>query len=132
MRKSMDLLVNDGGPFTGTVFVDGYRIGDRELEGVDFSAEVKAGILDMDSIQVFPDCKRYFEGIVGRSEWMQTVREAFSDWDEFDVVGGDVTWRESSRPSLRPIKIKKMSFHDIINHPNLSLSPRDYITDEEE
>jgi len=132
----MDLLIDSDGPFTGTVFISGYRIGERDLEGVDFVATVMDGVLDINSVRADTG-RRYFEGMIGSSEWMQMVHEAFSTWDEFDVVGteeepGDVAWRESSRPSLRPIKIRKMSFHDIISHPNLSLSPRDYITDEEE
>ncbi len=111
------LLVDDNGPFTGSIFTDGYCMGGRLLEGVDFLAEVKDGIVDMNSVRVAPEAKRYFESLSDSTWWIQMVRKEFETNDEFDVVGGDVVWCESPRQlktRQKNKKVQKRSLFDIL------------------
>lgn len=109
------IITDDGTPFTGTITVNGYHVGDRLLEDVWFYAKVNNGIPDLTTVRVAPYDAVYFSDL-NQKKWLQEIREYITDEDEhFETIGGDDVWIDSDeQDAIEPVEIKMESMDDIM------------------
>ena len=74
-----------------TFLFDGYTVGDRLLEGVDFECTVDPSLdpPKITSVKVVPEAKEYFSQL-NEAEWLKRVEEAAQETID-DIMAGSAT-----------------------------------------
>lgn len=104
--------VNDNGPFTGTIIIQGNVVNEGLLDDVVFHANITNGVLDDDSIHSI--------GQDTEDRWIEEVRNFVNDGYEFDTVCGSFIWftdivEEEDEPN-QPVDVIGTSFSDVLEH----------------